>query len=216
MTRQALVQCALEHDSALPQDRVVNTFHFWSADATVIDTATANALADACKEVYQTAHTPGTSALQTKLSSKLGTAATAKVYDLGETAPRVVKNSNQAFSISPATTGKPLPHEIALCLSYKSDLASGDVAARHRGRIYFGPFQDTVLASDGTPDSTIVNILAGIGSYLSNLEPVTGWHWAVRSTAADASYTVTNGWVDNAWDTQRRRGEDPTTRQLWT
>jgi hypothetical protein len=32
------------------------------------------------------------------------------------------------------------------------------------------------------------------------------WNWVAYSPTADEANQITNGWVDNAWDTQRRRG----------
>jgi hypothetical protein len=42
----------------------------------------------------------------------------------------------------------------------------------------------------------------------------TTWSLAVYSVADAVAREVTNGWVDNAWDTQRRRGIDATARTL--
>jgi hypothetical protein len=42
------------------------------------------------------------------------------------------------------------------------------------------------------------------------------WDWVVYSPTDDAYHEVANGWVDNAWDTQRRRGYKPTSRTTFT
>jgi hypothetical protein len=39
---------------------------------------------------------------------------------------------------------------------------------------------------------------------------------AVWSPSNGDAVPVTDGWVDNAWDTQRRRGIDRTARSTWT
>lgn len=39
------------------------------------------------------------------------------------------------------------------------------------------------------------------------------WEWRVRSPSLDETYVVHDAWVDDAWDSQRRRGLQPTSRQ---
>jgi hypothetical protein len=39
--------------------------------------------------------------------------------------------------------------------------------------------------------------------------------WAIYSPTANLHKTITDIWVDDAWDTQRRRGLAPTTRDTF-
>jgi hypothetical protein len=50
----------------------------------------------------------------------------------------------------------------------------------------------------------LVPILAGLGGLDVD--------WVVYSRVTDTARKVTNWWVDDAWDIQRRRGLRPTTR----
>jgi len=63
------------------------------------------------------------------------------------------------------------------------------------------------------PSATVMAAALQLATALSGVGGV-DVDWVVHSHANDASYTVTNAWVDDEWDTQRRRGMRPTTRQL--
>jgi hypothetical protein len=55
-------------------------------------------------------------------------------------------------------------------------------------------------------------VAAGAENLLATSENVT---WVTVSPTAGTSGVVTDGWVDNAWDTQRSRGAAPTMRIDW-
>jgi len=58
-----------------------------------------------------------------------------------------------------------------------------------------------------------VDKLRGAATYLKGAsDAAADWTWVVYSTVDNAMYPVDNGWVDNSWDTQRRRGVKPTAR----
>lgn len=132
----------------------------------------------------------------------------------------------------------PNPHEVALCLSFKN-LASGGVPpAQRRGRIYFGPIggSQVVLNGDVTiPSADLRNDLLRAATWLRDTIPGAGRDWVIYSrpypgrpeterpgnprgplpalaARAGATYVVTDLWVDNAFDTQRKRGEKATSR----
>jgi hypothetical protein len=42
-----------------------------------------------------------------------------------------------------------------------------------------------------------------------------GYTWVAYSGKLGTGTVVTNGWCDNSFDTQRRRGQDPTVRDTW-
>lgn len=41
------------------------------------------------------------------------------------------------------------------------------------------------------------------------------WQWRIWSPTNNNSVLIDNGWVDNAWDTQRRRGVEATARTIF-
>lgn len=137
---------------------------------------------------------------------------TYKLYDRSDPAPRVpVEEGTWDFTGAP--TGTAIPPECALCLSFQGDPESGVSQARKRGRVFIGPLKDAGLGTDGRPASSIITTLATAGGVLLAASDADAtWTWTVFSQSASDSFTVTNGWVDNEYDTQRRRGRIPTSR----
>ena len=114
------------------------------------------------------------------------------------------------------TSGNPLPSEVALCLSFQGERVAGEPQARKRGRIYIGPLDEQVLANDGRPGAAFTSALAGAGGILLvRSEEQTAWKWVVWSGTAQTATIIADGWVDNSFDTQRRRGVQWTQRELF-
>jgi len=118
-----------------------------------------------------------------------------------------------------AATG--LPAEVACCLSFHGSFGTDPEfgpgtrpRSRDRGRIYFGPLITGVSITDGTtgrvvPAGTFIADLIIAGQRLRDDADT---HWSVWSRADAALKLVTQVSVDDAWDTQRRRGETATQR----
>lgn len=142
---------------------------------------------------------------------------TYKIYDLADPEPRApVVEGGWNYSVAPS--GNPLPTEVALCLSFQAPKVSGTNQARRRNRIYFPFLNTTANASDGRPSSTIVGGLAAEGDTLLAASDAAGtWAWSIYSTQVpiNTSPPVANGWCDNEWDTQRRRGRAATSRTIF-
>lgn len=205
--------------TAVPADAVVNTFHFITDDAvTGADTA---AIASRLNTFYGSVLTPGTDSIHGHLSGLLNTAGVRyKMYDLGQAEPRApIYDEAQTWADTPDNTA--LPAEVAVCLSYQGLKLSGIPQARRRGRIYIGPLGNTALtfvsgaAASCRPSASVMNALAGAGASLSSANDA-GLKWVVYSPTNNSAVDVTDGWVDNAFDTQRRRGEGASARTLWT
>jgi hypothetical protein len=135
-----------------------------------------------------------------------------KVYDLSDPLPRA-PISEQVFNFSTVPSGAPLPTEVAICLSFQGPKISGVPQARRRGRVYIGPLNTNALHTDGRPVAALVTALSTAGDVLLDAggAPLT-WDWSVFSPTSGTSVIVTNGWVDNEFDTQRRRGRKATGR----
>ena len=138
-----------------------------------------------------------------------------------------------------------LPDEVAACVSYHGDFTGllevgavdtaipTDEAAidegapathtgrdrpkqRHRGRFYIGPLTATGTVATTAPchlNSIFWNDLTAATA--KALLGLTGANWRVWSRRDAAVYTVTGGFVDNAFDTQRRRGAKATARVIY-
>lgn len=99
--------------------------------------------------------------------------------------------------------------------SFQGARTSGSVQARRRGRIYIGPLK-TTTSTNGRPNSTAITTLATASSALGiDLNAVADTTWCVWSPTSGTAVPITDGWVDNAFDTQRRRGWDPTSRTTY-
>jgi hypothetical protein len=123
-------------------------------------------------------------------------------------------------------SGIDLPEQVAVCMSFHgvtTDLGEGGghaarPAARHRGRVYLGPLSATAIAIDPTTGSPVVDasLLTSLGGNAgSGLMPSTAPNWCVWSRKNAEVYPVVGGFIDNRFDTQRRRLEAPTFRQVY-
>lgn len=123
------------------------------------------------------------------------------------------------FTLWSPTTGNSFPLEVALCSSFASEVPPGVSERRRRGRVYIGPFNAsaaTVGTGMPTPLDSLRTALANRTEALADALATAGHPLCVWSRADAALYPVVRGWVDNAWDTQRRREVDPTARTTWS
>lgn len=129
-----------------------------------------------------------------------------KIYDVQKPKPNYPlytesRNDNNSLT----GTG---PREVALCLSF----FAGKNQKRRRGRLYI-PF--CWISQGGNPSLrptvTHRNKLGALATVLQDLGGL-GEDWSVYSKADDTARAVTNWWVDDEWDTQRRRGLRGTVR----
>jgi hypothetical protein len=196
--------------TALPKDRVVNTFHFVS-QATPPGPTEFNDVAAAVKNFYDGVHftSSGVAAI---LSSRITGTYTLKVFNLDDPEPRVPVHLEVVASTAFSAAGPPLPTEVAICGSYQAAASSGSPQARRRGRIYIGPLPQACVTSTGMVRTNEQLIIRRAMRALVN---DTATNWAVYSRRDNAGYLVSNGWVDDAFDIQRRRGVSALVRSLW-
>jgi len=199
------------HDSALPEDDMINVWHF-NTDVAGPSTSTDHAdVFNRLQTFYQ--------ALDTYQSRLLGAQPTLTIYDLHDPEPRVPVYEANMTGMAYPSTGNPLPSECAICLSFHGVQVSGSPAARRRGRVYLGPWNDAALDPTGKIAGALLTAIDGAATALLASGTT---EWAIYSrtdlpvvTDLDEGVTVVGGWIDNAWDTQRRRGEAPTSRTLF-
>lgn len=173
-------------------DWMSNTLYF--AVDPVDPTIDYQALADDLRDIYQAR------------SWTAGCKIEVRAYNMGDDKPR----PERAFSTVTKTGTQPDgPHQVALCLSYYAERN----LPQQRGRIYCGPF-----AKPGIQPTTVwmqelidfAGLLAGLGGL--NVD------WSVYSPTRanlgqDPTSSITNVWVDNSWDIQRRRKLPASSRQ---
>ena len=148
------------------------------------------------------------------------TQARIKIYDLADPLPRVpVYNSLAPLNFANQASATGLPPEAAICLSFQGALVSGQPQARRRGRIFIGALAHmgagSSVAFPNVTSGTRTSI-TGAAAAMKSAMAADDWAWSVWSKTDNAAVLVDNGWVDNAVDTQRRRGNTATARTLFT
>lgn len=121
-----------------------------------------------------------------------------------------------------------LPNEVAVALSFHGNLTTVPEfqgatrpRARRRGRIFFGPLSISAqqhvapFALQPRPASALKQLLLEHADLLMNQANAALLPWVVWSRAGQSVVSVEGGWVDNAFDTQRRRGVAPTSRNVF-
>jgi hypothetical protein len=111
------------------------------------------------------------------------------------------------FNLAADPTGTDMPSELAICLSFQGLRSAGFPQSRRRGRVYLGPWGTTANAT-GRPTAALVTQIATAAATLKSTAAViaTAGGWAVWSGTDQAAVLVDDGWIDNAFDVQRRRG----------
>jgi hypothetical protein len=214
----ARVLVQMLNDTALPKDMAVNTWHFRTPGSVADASATINANLD----TFYTA-------LSTYYSPVLTGTCTTKYYDLEDNEPRAPVAESSFVMGTLGSSG--LPNEVAVCMSYQAPIVSGTPQARRRGRLFLGPLSTNITSSstgDQRPSSGARTAIAAAADALMSDTTLPGLIWSVFSpstagtppwsaaTLGDAFETITNGWINDAFDTMRSRGLAPTARTTWS
>lgn len=212
------VMAVFQGDSTLPEDRFVNTFHFH--DLTTGYSTVAGDLRQAVIDFYENI-TVGGNALYQHMSAYVEREWNAVSYDLTAATPRVPTATPSTMG---AAVGSGLPEEMAVCLTLEG---APPVTPRRRGRLYFGPLANNSSTLEGgttddpshpanTSAGMVVSNLAASAQQLKAASALVGCPWSIRSSVPSENFVeIVGGWIDNAWDVQRRRGPKPTARDLW-
>lgn len=179
----------------------VNSWVFAMVPAGAVTEAGRIAAMDALGDFYE--------AIWGVMGSPVGTVRF-KSYDMDEEMPRTPLEGTE---LPLGNGGQALPSEVAICLSF----FNGTVPRpRRRGRVYLGPVAASAAQNSGQfsiVSTTARDTIADAATTLAALSgPV---RWGILSGRDQVIRQVERGWVDGAWDIQRRRGEDPTVRHDW-
>jgi hypothetical protein len=210
------VNAVLQNATGLPEDRYVSSFVFTGIPAG------GAALAAICVPLVEGFYNGvwGGRSIASHLGPQCSRVAAASKliwYDLSQ-AP--VRTPHEVpFTLGAAVSGSPgseaLPAEVALVLSLQTTLNSG----RGRGRVYVGPFNmEAALTGadhDCHPTGQLRTTVAAAAAGLADGAVAGGCSWQVLSRAGGFITEITGGFVDDAWDTQRRRGRAPSGRLPW-
>lgn len=227
------VTIAIPMDSGLPNDTVNNVWSFMNLQSSVDRTSDSESIQGRLAGFYDD--------LANRFSSRVDlNSSTITVIDMLDSAPRVPVFQDDLGTGAEQSANMDFPPEVALCLSFKAAPGSGLNPRRRRGRIYLGPWQSSsttdyaeILAADVTlvmaaattniADNNDDVVWAIYSPYTHHAVPV-GRNineedengdkvFPEQSGLVDDSFSaVATYWMDNAWDTQRRRGTKATAR----
>ena len=210
------VQFTMPYFTSIPEDVITNTWHF----NYLIGTPTAGewaGLVAALQFFYNDCYNQTTPMLSPWINAA---GCSVKAYDLADPTPRApVFQSAAALSAAnqPPSTGYPL--ERSICLSFQGVQISGQPQARRRGRIYLGgnaSLDPGSASSFPSVGATIRTDICANAVQLRTDANAQNFVWSVWSRMDSAAVPVDNGWVDNAADTQRRRGNAATARTTFS
>lgn len=201
-------QWIFQSASGRPEDNITNTTH-WHKTGTFQDFENVR---DMLVDFYSTAPAGASNKIIDFYTSKsLSGVWQLKMYKLSDDKPRApVYTSQGQFELANSNAQ---PTEVALVMSFQTEPESGLPQARRRNRIYLGPFDYAANGETGRPSNLLVEtvLFAGHQLIVASDESIY-WAWHVYSPTQDAHYPTISGWVDNAWDSQRRRGYIATIR----
>lgn len=186
-------QVAVWFDSLAPRDAMMINPTFKDVSGSVSYDSLANDLA---------------TAVNTKLIVK--NQIRVRIYNLDEEKPRYAKAEkilNTGVAGARTNMG-----ELAVCLSF---YASQNIP-RRRGRVYIPlPWIYSSASAGPRPSGTNISDAKAFATIFADLGGI-DVDWTVYSERNGSSNPVTNYWVDDEWDVQRRRGLKATTRSQGT
>lgn len=226
---QLLAVARFTHSSGMLKDEVVNTFAFLTPTLAPVD-AEMTTVMDAVHGFYTDTQAITNVSVSTWMGSqmeKTGTPLLIEMYNLAGHLDGTAHGSpikTGLYSVPAAAFTNPgLPSEMAVCCSFHTAYATdpefaGNTRprARDRGRIYIGPMATTAVDYDTAARPNVKEtVRSTIASAAINLRDAAGHAWCVWSRSKSTLEPIVAGWVDDAWDVQRRRGQDPTERWNW-
>lgn len=211
-------QVTLPYTTNLPRDVAVNTYHFRVSAA---DDTTAAGIATNLIALYNTSS--GGATVANYLSAQITRATngcTVEFYD------RASPEGEPPFYVATFTLGaagsvNSLPAEVALCSSYVGEVSGDLPLRRRRGRVFIGPLAVGALETGsgivGNPTDQFVTTLSGATDRLAAAyySSPGGTEFIVYSRLSNAGSKIVRGWVDQEFDTQRRRQVRATQRTVW-
>ena len=197
-----------EGASQLASDNYVNTWHFRTrADEAVDFDNVRDLLLD-----FYTGEADGQSnpIIDYMSNTSISGTYTIKAYKLSDPKPRYPEYET-TDSVSPGG-GTALPTECSTVFSFQAERVAGEKQSRRRNRVYLGPFDVSANEQGYVKPSLVENLLFAGKGLFNAAESAFHWSWIVYSPSNEEWYPIDNGWVDNGWDTQCRRGWTATAR----
>lgn len=210
------VQAVFQGVSGLPEDRYVNTWHFADTGGGPTVDADFDAAIAKLEEFYMV-NNPITGSKVWNLLAGANfdqTGSQWRCYNLEQDIPRTPYIVSMATFPADAASAA-LPSEVAMCLSYRGLVSTPST----RGRLFIGPLNASVVTTGSAPAIVDVNARNTLVQAAERLRTSAGGPiWSIlggNGAGGQQMVTIAGGWVDDAFDTQRRRGEVATTRTTW-
>lgn len=240
MTRQILAQVTLPSRTGFAKHNCVNTLAIKTPDDWVGDAGDLGEVTTAIANFWIAAPVANNK-VGTYISSEISRSASAckiRLYDATGKESGIPNLGSpfaqDSFTLPAANSPASYPSEVACVLTTRvetfaslpvevdDDSDADDRPERPRqrgtGRIYVGPL--TVLAGDNDllgsgisrPIAAFTTALRDAANRLRDELAVNGHQWCIWSRQAGVFTPVHTVQTDDAWDTQRRRGHDPSVR----
>lgn len=233
-------QVVLKHQSGIPANHFANTL--WFEEVGAVSAVVAERIAERVRDTYIVAEPSTTSRIVDFYSDAVATlghevrmAPIDEVTGVDTRGPGQPPLHVEVFDIlsrvEPATN---MPSEVAVCVSFRNASEASVPVAQRRGRAYIGPFISSVSTNEGDgitrPSATLLNTIRGrfaalrsdvVETWVVYSRPFAGRGVIVRPNKPDlpalparpgAAYVIDQVWTDDAFDTQRRRGEPAAAR----
>lgn len=200
-----LSQVTIPMDTLVPKDAVMNTWHVECSGA---DLPAARAAWHAALLAFYN----NVSDVYSVIVAQNGWVH--KMYDLAQAKPRAPVDTF-TFNIATNPTGAELPHELAICMSYQAARVSGVPQSRRRGRVFLGPIDTGGVTAALVATAMQTTIKTAGAALLASSISSSIFEWIVYSPTSGLGASVTDGWIDNAVDVQRRRGIAATARTVF-
>lgn len=232
---ELLATVSIASDTGFAEDAVVNSFAFKVDGPNESNTTAVLGELDAFYNDPVGGGNPLCYYMSPNLQGTSPVACTVKFFDLAghlDGSPHGAPIGVTGFGLGARATDElGLPEEVALCLTMRAnnweqqaveEPDSNDPGTepdrplqRHTGRLYLGPFNAAALDDDAGASRPIAALRTAVldaGQRLADELIAIGGNWAVWSRADAFLGDISDLFVDNAWDTQRRRGASPTVR----
>lgn len=209
-------QVVIPAGTGFSRDDCVNGFYFHTPGVATGTDAERDYVADTLVAFYNDTHSSGVPPLATFISSLMSRTANKaiiKTYDMNDSHPRQPRVRNWTLGAA-ASSDNGLPTEVACCLSFSTNEIHGKSS---RGRVFIGPLHSQVIVLDPPNvhmNGSFTNSLRWAGRFLMDADVgvTNSSKWSVYSRKYNELHPVQNAYVDNEFDTQRRRGHRATIR----
>jgi len=222
LANHIICQVRINSNSGLDEDTATNTFHFRKPTAVDYDTA-AGSIAVVLEDFYTDTATGATNPVRYYYSSAMKTGSNLSqivTYD-GSIPPGSRLPTSHSWSLGSGGGTANLPNECAAVLSFKALEAGVAPFSHQRGRVYLGPISNAATFADTAgpriPSQMLIDCTKAAKQLQDDVQALgAGYDWCVYSPTSNMLFPVTVAWMDNAVDTQRRRGLSPSVRTTET